>query len=71
MKANWKSDMEESKTGKESLEMRFFITSLTDASKASEAMCSHWGVENGLHWELDIFFGEDLSNCEKIIQLPI
>ena len=37
---------------KESLEMRFFITSLTDAGKACEAMRSHWGVENGLHWEL-------------------
>ena len=65
MKANWKSDMEEKKTGKESLEMRFIITSLTDAGKACEAMRSHWGVENGLHWELDVVFGEDLSQLRK------
>ena len=55
----------EKKTGKESLEMRFFITSLTDAGKACEAMRSHWGVENGLHWELDVVFGEDLSQLRK------
>ena len=55
----------EKKTGKESLETRFFITSLTDAGKACEAMRSHWGVENGLHWELDIVFGEDLSQLRK------
>ena len=55
----------EKKTGKESLETRFFITSLTDAGKACEAMHSHWGVENGLHWELDVVFGEDLSQLRK------
>ena len=41
----------EKKTGKESSETRFFITSLTDAGKACQAMRSHWGVENGLHKE--------------------
>ena len=55
----------EKKTGKESLETRFFITSLTDAGKACEALRSHWGVENGLHWELDVVFGEDLSQLRK------
>ena len=39
--------------------------SLTDAGKACEAMRSHWGVENGLHWELDVVFGEDLSQLRK------
>ena len=55
----------EKKTGKESSETRFFITSLTDAGKACQAMHSHWGVENGLHWELDVVFGEDLSQLRK------
>ena len=55
----------EKKTGKESSETRFFITSLTDAGKACQAMRSHWGVENGLHWELDVVFGEDLSQLRK------
>lgn len=55
----------EKKTGKESSETRFFITSLTDAAKACQALRSHWGVENGLHWELDVVFGEDLSQLRK------
>ena len=53
------------KTGKESTETRFFITSLTDVMKACDALRSHWGVENGLHWELDVVFGEDLSQLRK------
>ena len=53
------------KTGKESTETRFFITSLTDAKKASDALRSHWSIENGLHWELDVVFGEDLSQLRK------
>jgi len=24
----------------------------------------HWGVENGLHWSLDIAFGEDQSRMQ-------
>ena len=55
----------EKKSEKESLETRFFITSLTDAGKACEAMRSHWGIENGLHWELDVVFGEDISQLRK------
>ena len=53
------------KTGKESVETRFFLTSLTDVKKATDALRSHWGVENGLHWELDVVFGEDLSQLRK------
>ena len=55
----------EKKSEKESLETRFFITSLTDAGKACEALRSHWGIENGLHWELDVVFGEDISQLRK------
>ena len=31
--------------------------------KRSKAVRSHWGVENGLHWKLDIGFRED--ECRK------
>ena len=55
----------EKKTGKESTETRFFLTSLTDAKTACTALRSHWGVENGLHWVLDVVFGEDLSQIRK------
>ena len=35
------------------------------SSKACQTMRSHWGVENGLHWELDVVFGKDLSQLRK------
>lgn len=39
---------------------RFFITSLPmDAGRFLEVARSHWGVENGLHWRLDVDFRED------------
>ena len=41
------------KTGKKSVEQRYFLTSLTDVHKAAFAMRAHWGIENNLHWVLD------------------
>ncbi|MHB1295798.1 MAG: ISAs1 family transposase [Anaerolineae bacterium] len=41
-------------------ERRFFISSLTgQAEELLRAIRSHWGIENGLHWVLDIAFRED------------
>ena len=45
----------------ESIEDRYFITSLTDVQLFSEAARKHWGIENNLHWCLDVNFDED--NC--------
>lgn len=45
----------------ESVEDRYFITSLTDVQLFSEAARKHWGIENNLHWCLDVNFDED--NC--------
>ncbi len=43
-----------------SRESAYFITSLpNDAAHLLQARRAHWGVENGLHWVLDIAFGED------------
>ncbi len=28
-------------------------------------MRGHWGVENSLHWRLDVVFGEDASRIRK------
>jgi predicted transposase YbfD/YdcC len=50
------------KTGEMQQETRFYISSLTDAEKISKAIRSHWGVENKVHWCLDMIFDEDSSS---------
>ena len=42
-----------------SYETRYYISSLTDVEKASKAIRSHWGIENKLHWTLDVLMSED------------
>ncbi len=44
---------------------RYFLTSLTDAETLSYAVRSHWGIENGLHWVLDVAFREDESRAKQ------
>jgi predicted transposase YbfD/YdcC len=47
-------------------QVSYFITSLeNDAKKILNAKRSHWGVENSLHWVLDIAFNEDHSRVRK------
>lgn len=47
-------------TKKMSLEKRYYITSLGLKPKdISEAIRSHWNIENRLHWQLDVSFRED------------
>lgn len=47
-------------------EQRFFISSLPpDAKEIAEAIRSHWAIENGLHWVLDVTMGEDNSRVRK------
>lgn len=52
--------------GEISRERRFFISSLDcDAKVFGNAVRKHWGIENGLHWTLDIAFREDESRIRK------
>ena len=49
-------------TGKQEHETRYYITSLApDAKRLNTAIRQHWGIENKLHWVLDVTFGEDQS----------
>ena len=42
-------------------DVRYFISSLphTDAEQIATAARQHWGIENKLHWTLDVTFKED------------
>ncbi len=46
--------------GKKSCETRYYLSSLEpDASRYNDIVRAHWGVENPLHWVLDVAFNED------------
>lgn len=52
--------------GHTSTETRYYISSLpNDAALILKAARSHWGVENGLHWVLDVAMSEDTSRIRK------
>jgi predicted transposase YbfD/YdcC len=53
-------------SGQISQETRYYIGSIGgDAELFAHAVRGHWGVENGLHWVLDIAFREDDSRVRK------
>lgn len=51
---------------KRSRQTRYYISSLAnDAQRILNVVRGHWGIENGLHWILDIAFQEDASRLRK------
>jgi predicted transposase YbfD/YdcC len=52
--------------GKTSIERRFYILSFPpDVARFAQAVRAHWGIENQLHWMLDVGFREDhLRSCQ-------
>ncbi|MCA1725891.1 MAG: ISAs1 family transposase [Thermomicrobia bacterium] len=56
-------ESERRERGTVSRERRYYLTSLRDAAEFGRAAREHWGIENGLHWVLDIAFREDESRA--------
>lgn len=70
--ANWKGLMTVSRIRSErqigaerSCEDRYHIASLSGAARVLHAVRSHWGIENQLHWILDLAFDEDRCRVRK------
>lgn len=58
------------KTGEKSVETRYFITSLYYdelyiAEAVAHAIRGHWGIENSLHWTLDVTMNQDRTQCRN------
>ena len=48
-------------------EIQFYLSSLSsDSSQIPRAIRQHWGVENSLHWVLDVTFNEDVCRVRSL-----
>jgi predicted transposase YbfD/YdcC len=51
---------------RESAEIRYFIGSRNAGAKTyARGLRGHWGIENNLHWQLDVTFAEDANRVSR------
>jgi predicted transposase YbfD/YdcC len=54
------------RNGNEQIEIRYYLLSRYLAGpRFAQAARGHWSVENNLHWQLDVTFGEDQCRLRK------
>lgn len=52
--------------GKTTEQVKYYIMSrVLPIKKYANAVRTHWGIENRLHWQLDVSFGEDACRVRK------